>query len=58
MAYMCKLIISPLSVRQDGTASDVHETAVEDYLDAQTISNLYVTTVIAHGYIITTIIFN
>jgi len=57
MAYTCKIISSPFSPKNDGTAADVHEAAIKAYLDAQSITTLYVTTVISNGYFITTIVY-
>lgn len=58
MAFTVKIVISPFSPKNGGTASTVHEAAVKDYLDGQSITTVHsITTVVKAGQFITTIVF-
>jgi len=58
MAFTVKIITSPFSPKNDGTAGDAHETSIKDYLDAQSITTLHaVSTIVSRGVYITTIVF-
>lgn len=58
MAYTVRILVTPHK-GLDTTQLTTHQTTVKDYLDGETISNIYaISTILENGFWITTIVWD